>query len=126
MKKLTPTFVGYVFFNGHTDQKPYKRLRTIYEGLLSSEARELAKNMGLVGRSLNTGTNLLFTERNLDLMADGAHLKPYVSFATSESTDSGITSTEVWGAPEECTQEEADKYFEMRSLNTTKLQNMVY
>lgn len=115
MKGLIPDSAAFVFVNGCSDLKPYKRRREVYRGVTLHTVRELAKQLGLVGRASNMGDNLLFTERNLDLRNRDSFLKPYISFATPKNTDSEVSIMEVWYSPEPCTQEEADKYFQSKT-----------
>jgi len=120
MRKLIPDAASFVFSNGCSDLSPHKRKREIYRGVSVPEVKKMAADMGLVGRELNMGNNILFTVQGVDLTKSGCHLGAYISYSSWKSTDSGESVMEVWYDPEPCSQEEADSYFNQRTSFETK------
>lgn len=111
MLNLIPDTVGFVFINGCSDLPSYKRRREIYIGVDVRQVKQIAKDMGLVGRAMNTGDKALYTEAGLDLQERGQHMKPYVSYAYKSTTSCASNVMEIWYAPEPCTDAEADNYY---------------
>lgn len=119
-RKIEQVSDEYVYSRGCSDKTPYKRRRQIFKNVRVEDCRALAAEKGLVARAMNLGENLLYTQSGLDLEDPTSHLLPFISFVGRNFLCDGDERTpsvmEVWGAPEPCTQEEADRYFVERAL----------